>query len=269
MNKKLFSVLLLITVAVWSCNKKNKPAPGPEDAVLSVLKGGSPEEEGIYNYVLINNSQTDVPGASEPANQVSVLGAFTDAGGRAVSAGDITINSRSVGLGGKSAYEFNYTGGDLPEGKALIGQNVDLGLTGSSEYAARRRTVYVPANIISYTLWTPSATIRRSADYPLKWYPDPNNLNGKMYIQLSYYGVYSRFDDPTLPRAIDPKVYTVNDNGSFTIPAADLQRFPIGGYITIALARGVEYIDPSTMTRTRVHYFTISDYQTKPLKVIY
>jgi hypothetical protein len=268
MNKKILYVLLVITLAVWSCDKNNKPTPGPADAVLSVLKGGSPEEEGIYNYVLINNSQTDVPGATEPNNEISVLGAFQDGSGGSTSAGNITVNSRAIGLDGKPAYEFKYAGTSLAEGKMLIGQNVQLGLTGSPEYAARSRTVYVPANIISYTMYTPSSTIRRSVDYPLRWNPDPSNLNGKMYIQLSYYGVFSRFDDPNLPRTIDPVVYTVPDNGSFSIPAADLQRFPIGGYISIAMARGVEYIDPGT-PRTRVHYFTISDYQTIPLKVVW
>jgi hypothetical protein len=268
MNKKRIYVLLLIALAVWSCNKNNKPGSSPEDAVLSVLKGGSPEEDGIYNYVLINNSQTDVPGATEPSNEISVLGAFHDGSGASTSAGDITVNSRAVGLNGKPAYEFKYTGANQAEGKMLIGQNIQVGLTGSPEYAARSRTVYVPANIISYTMYTPSNTIRRSVNYPLRWSPDPNNLNGKMYIQVSYYGVYSRIDNPGLPRTIDPIVYAIDDNGSFTIPAADLQRFPIGGYVTIAMARGVEYIDPG-VPRTRVHYFTISDYQTLPLQVVW
>lgn len=268
MQKILFLVIWVVVITTISCSKKSKTAAEKEDAILSVMKGVPLDESEVYTYVLLVNSQTENPNGTEPLNEISVMGAFQDESGNFVSAGDMSINGRNVPLTGSNGYQFKYTGADLPEGRGLIGNEVDISLSGSAEYPASRRTVYVPANIISGFIWTPYSTIRRNVGYALNWYPDPNSLNGKMYIQVSYYGLYSRIEDRSLPRTISPLVYTVDDNGSFTIPAADLARFPYNGYISIGMARGVQYTATGPTTRKKMHYFTISDFQTSLMKVI-
>ncbi len=260
--------MIFAVIVVCGCTKKAKPEPTPGEILSSVIKGEIPEGEEIYNYVLVTNSQVESFTGEEPVNKISVMGAFNNDEGKSVSAGEMQVNNRKIDLNDMKSYQLKYADDLLEEGKALIGHDAEISFSGSPEYTARRRTVYVPANIISYTNYLPTAVISQSQDRSLKWTPDPNNLNGKMYIQVSWYGVYSRFDDPTLPKSIDPLVYETEDDGAFTIPAANLQRFPLNGYVNITMARGIEYVDPSTMSRRRVYYFTISNYQTRLLKVV-
>jgi hypothetical protein len=88
-------------------------------------------------------------------------------------------------------------------------------------------------------------------------------------VQVYYYPALSHFSDSSLPAKIDPLSYTVKDQGSFDIPAADLKKFPLKAYIGVSIARGEQEEAVLPKSLRRVYYFTSSSANSIPLLVSY
>jgi hypothetical protein len=142
-----------------------------------------------------------------------------------------------------------------------------MGITGSNDIEAISRSIYVPQNIVISTLDFPRTFLRKNQNLNLRWLPDPNNIFGKAFIEVYYYQSLSQLNDPAFPNSIQSVQYTVNDNGNFTIPSGDLQRFPQNSYVGVAIGRGTVVIDYTNNTRRKVYFYTISDCKTSPLLV--
>lgn len=100
----------------------------------------------------------------------------------------------------------------------------------------------------------------------MKWRPDPENVFGEIVLQVYYYAGLSTTRNPSMPTQITGLRYQLPDNGSFTIPASDLARFPEGAIVGISIGRAT--YSQQVFTRTTYKYCMISDTRSLPLDVL-
>jgi hypothetical protein len=121
-------------------------------------------------------------------------------------------------------------------------------------------------------MYTPQPEIYNNQNRRLTWQPDPNNMFGKVLIQVIYYSSLSQYSNKTNPREVAGLKYIVDDNGRFDIPAFDLARFPVSSYVSINISRAHTYTVYATRgsgaaARTRVEYISVITGHTSPLLV--
>jgi hypothetical protein len=263
----LFLSLTAITAFIifYSCRKEIDKNETLMEALASAMGGGGDQEDFFHNYILLRSSQR-VNGL-DSSFEIFAGANFSD-NGISKNAGNLIINSRNIPINNSStSYDFRYEGPAYNEGKILPGTNVLMGITGSNDIEAISRSIYVPQNIVISTLDFPRTFLRKNQNLNLRWLPDPNNIFGKAFIEVYYYQSLSQLNDPAFPNSIQSVQYTVNDNGNFTIPSGDLQRFPQNSYVGVAIGRGTVVIDYTNNTRRKVYFYTISDCKTSPLLV--
>lgn len=256
------TIVLSFTLFV-KCTKELDEST-PEEVLATVLAGGS--SNVLENYILLRSEQTVNSFSFDSSFETTAHAIFKD-GSIYKNAGNLMINSRQITPQSNNFYDFSYTNVNFAEGKSLLGTSINLGVTGSAEVESFSRSAYVPTQIITTNLQLPSSTVNRNQNLTLRWNPDPNSLWGKVVIQISYYTGLSQLGNPSLPHSISPLLYTVTDNGAFTIPSTDLQSFPATSYIGISIGRGTENNITLPNTRRLIYYFTIVDAKTIPLLV--
>lgn len=224
------------------------------------------DESGIKNYVLVLfNEQLDVQEGEK--NSITILSRFEDENGQAYSAGDITIDgTQTVSPSSTNDYNRTYAETETPQGLTMLGRDISISLQGSNYIDPEQRTIYVPTALYPGTLYVPYNSISRSQNKQITWNPDPSNMFEKVIVQVYYYSSLSRYNNPSAPARINSLVYVADDNGSFTIPGADLNRFPAGGYVNLSVSRAtdVNYAN----ARTTVDYIAVVSSSTSPLLVI-
>jgi|GEM_PF-3819765 len=164
---------------------------------------------------------------------------------------------------------YNFTENDADGGKNFFGRPITFDASGSADVEAHRRTMYVPNQLFTnnYLNHGMRSHISKSQNYPINWYPDPNNPFGKVLIQVTYHPSISRIDLANAPHSMPLHKYEVADNGSFQIPASHLSSYPVGSVISISLSRA-NYTDYySNNYRTKIVYITIVESRTIPLYV--
>jgi hypothetical protein len=126
-----------------------------------------------------------------------------------------------------------------------------------------RRIMTVLKDIFPSSMPIPGNLVDRGFSFPLNWSPDPNNQFQKVNIEISYLKGISKYNASNMPNSIPHLVYQVADNGSFTIPAADLATFPRGAYIEISISRAyLDYVSGD------VAYLSVTEAHTIPLLVV-
>ena len=115
--------------------------------------------------------------------------------------------------------------------------------------------MYLPAEVkMSSPL--PAAIISKSSPIPVSWNPDPNNDTVAVYFEYDI--SISRFANPSNPSTQYGRFYIVPDNGSFTIPAADLSGLPSNCYIGVYVARGAGKLTGTPTKRFYIYGATTS-----------
>ena len=225
-------------------------------------------DNSVYNYVLISANQVTNK-ADTNDYQISVEGAFIDSTTNRLSGvSDLTVNDRNIIQGSDSTYNFGYNNSPyFQEGLSLFGTNVDIRIKGNSPQDTVSRSVYLPKKIVRLINDFPDQ-IDLSNPLLLRWVADELNPWRKVVIQVYYYPNYSQGNDPSLPKSIKPLQYNASDNGSFTVPLADLQRFPVNSVIGISIARGSQSSAVLPLSMKRVYLFSSSSASTTPLKVV-
>lgn len=265
-NKLLLSAIAIIffTFAFFTNCSKEIDEMSPEEILATVISGGSGDV--VENYVLFRSEQTVNSFSFDSSFEITANAIFKD-GTNYKNAGNLVIATRQIPSLPNNFYDFTYSNGNFSEGKSLLGTTINMGVTGSAQVEAFSRTAYVPNQIITTNLQLPSSTVNRTQNLTLRWNPDPSSLWGKVVIQISYYTGLSQLSNPSLPNSIEPLLFTVTDNGAYTVSSTDLQRFPATAYIGISIGRGTENSITLPNTRRKVYYFTIVDAKTIPLLV--
>jgi|GEM_PF-4518972 len=102
------------------------------------------------------------------------------------------------------------------------------------------KTFYVPKELkVSLYLDIREGRIFRNRDLVVNWNADPQNPL-PVAIIVHYSGVRSRRINPNLPDGDINVFRLVPDNGTYTIPASDLQILPLGGLVKVMVIRGIQ-----------------------------
>jgi hypothetical protein len=222
----------------------------------------------VYNYVLISANQVTNK-ADTNDYQISVQAAFIDSTTNRLSGvSDLVVNNRNILQGNDSTYSFGYNNSPyFQEGLSLFGTYVNIEVKGNSSGDTVTSTVYLPKKIVRVLTDFPDH-IDLSQSLQLQWTADDWNPWKKVVIQVYYYPNFSQGNDPALPASVKPLQYNVTDNGNFTVPVSDLQRFPINAVIGISIARGTQNSAILPLSKKRIYFFSSSSASTTPLKVI-
>jgi hypothetical protein len=249
---RIYKKILISFITIYllnSCNKGIKESSETEDLnnltleKISALATSDPDN----NYVAITCSQVANWLDTVNSYDINASAKFTS-DGVAVNTGPIVINGRTINAGPNNLYRYNYKDSNtLAEGKSLLGSSVEVSATGAgtgTQSLFGAATIVVPKTIFPSKFYFPSSTIDKAVALPIKWAPDPNNQYQKVNIEISYYKGISQANQPGMPNSIAHLWYQVADNGSFTVPQADLNVFPKGCYVGISIARA-SYINSS------------------------
>lgn len=265
-------VLVLFTTTVQSCKKNNLEKKSGVNEIIEALQssrpgsGGTSENDStIRNYIIININEHLDQQETENKNTIDIIGSFQDENLQRFSVGEIIVDGKSVPADATNNYKHTYTTEEKQQGMTMAGRDITISLQGSDKINAEQKIIYVPSVLYPGTLYVPYNSISNNQDKRIDWAPDWRNMFGKVVVQVYYQSSMSRFNNPSVPISIASLIYTVNDNGSFTIPGMDLNRFPVGGFVRISVSRASNLT--SANTRTRFDYIAVISASTSPLLV--
>jgi hypothetical protein len=237
----------------------------------SVLALATVDSATIYNCIWLVGNQI-VDAAADSGQQIGVNAAFTDSiTKQLVSINALSINARSLVANPDNTFHFGYSDSSayLQEGLNLYGTNVKMKITGSSSADTVTQTIYMPKNVSSGSTNFPFGQINMANNLTLNWIPDAGNAWGSMVIKIWYNGSMSRFlNDSTLPLQDTTLMYTVPDNGSYTISSSDLQRLKVNSYVLVSLGRGSQAQAVLPVSKKRVFYYATASESSPPITLI-
>lgn len=268
LNKLIITTLFVFT-ALWiiSCKKDITPVKNddPTIGIVSMIKNDNGFMPGKYVYIQVMQSADDMD--TSTSFTINVFGKFTnDISGDIVNAGNIIINnSQIIGSGPGNLYQYTYDQNTAPRVRSFIGNFVDVQVKGGNSVDSLRRQLYIPKPIFLPNLYKSIATISNNKSYNLTWNADPQNMFGKVLIEIEYHGGVSIYNNPANPKSVECLVYTVSDNGSFVIPKSDLQRFPVSSYISIHISRATDNSWPTD--RSHIEYIAVTSAYSAPILI--
>ena len=245
---KIFLSFIISIIFFLACHKAidTELAPTKEIGVVESLRNSarnftSSTDTSYANYVVLTFSQLANQLNRDSSYNIDAYARFSDANGLNISVGPIGINNNiTMYPDSNNLYNYHFS---LNEGLSLFGTSIPLDVTEPNpqyrggEARRPRLIMLVPNQIYPLSVNFPASVIDRTAVLPLSWAPDPNNQFGKVQIDVIYYAGLSQHNAAGMPSSVASLSYQVTDNGSFSIPAADLNRFPRDSYIGISIAR--------------------------------
>jgi len=256
--KKIF-VLLTAAFLLFAC-KKDRTSTAFTPQLVSIT-----DSSPVYNYFLLRTTQ--VADSTDSTVQTQAVSTFLDQNGNKVPVVSINVNGRELAQNADHSLSLNYidSANLLAEGKALAGTNLRVRVTGTNGSDTATSFVYLPKKIVEHPKEFLDSPIHMGLSIPLTWIQDTDNPLGYVTIQVLYDGAKSQLNDPSLPPQIDPLVYRVADNGSYTISDNALSNFPAGSYLVFRIARVSEIKSSLPVSGKKVYYWGISDVVTPSL----
>lgn len=217
------------------------------------------------NYVVIYSSYTAnaLDSQRNDSYRVNVFARFGNSEGERISRGKLKIDGQVIQPGADNLYQFIYSDMLYNEGRSLFGKQIIIEAEGTGQTDSLNAVLTVPLELIPPTVFNfPTSIIEKNSNLRLSWIPDPNNEFHKVQVQVTYYRELSQYNAAGMPNAVESIVYTIPDNGFFTIPQADLNRFPVGAYVQLSIARG------STNNTGNMSALAVVEAHSIPLKVV-
>jgi hypothetical protein len=181
----------------------------------------------------------------------------------AVDGGIITFGSEDLTFDplGEKVYRFSNSQSQNQSLKSNFGGMCNLSFGGNSTapYGSGSSNISTP-DLINFTgpFTAPSKleSFSKNQPFTITWNAQSNSQVG---ILLKYDGDISHLRDASLPTADIITTYVTNDNGSFTIPSADLAAIPDNGFCTIHIARGSDSdLTLSDGKEIIIHVYTVA-----------
>ena len=256
-----FPLLIILWNAI-SCSKVPLDVKEPNNVKKAYTMLLSPDSPPIYNYVWVSNTQ--MASAVDSSYIIGATAGFSDSVTKNPKAIlGLSINGRSLNPSNLT-YTFDYsdTLAYLQEGINFYGNNINIKVTGTTPADTVSKFIYMPKKLLMKAADVPSGNFIISHNMVLQWTPDPLCTWGNIGIRLDYDGALNQLLNGANFSGNDVSIsYTVPDNGTYTISAADLQRFQVRSTITITFARGTVNSAVLPVSKMRVFYFATSSVQ--------
>jgi hypothetical protein len=225
----------------------------------------------MYNYVRIYADQR--ADWTDTSYEINAFAAFRDNITNQLAAmNGLIINSRNISADADHGFGFRYTDTTaalLAEGLALYGTDVKIMVTGSSAADTLTKMIYLPKRVFKTMPDFPRGTLDIGGPLTINWVPDPLNSSGNVVITITYSAGMSRFlSDSTLPAQDLVATFTVPDNGTYTLTAANLQQFQKKSYVWIELRRGIQLDGVLPISHRHVFYLTVSSESSAPIYLV-
>ncbi|MEO8763346.1 MAG: hypothetical protein ABI416_03625 [Ginsengibacter sp.] len=269
--KKLTGTVMCLVIVLWVCSCKKEIAATPSvkhdptAGVVSQIKNDDGFMPGKYVFFQVIQQPDAID--TTASFSINVFAKFTDdLTGIPVNAGNIVINnSQTITSGAGNLYQYSYDQNTLLKAKSYLGNYVDIQVKGSNVIDSLTRKLYIPRPVFLNNLYKSIFTISNNKSYHFSWNADPQNMFGKVLIQVDHYPGLPAHDTSINLISVKSLVYTVNDNGNFVIPAADLQRFPVSSYISISISRASDNIWPTD--KSQVEFIAVSASTSAPILI--
>lgn len=161
---------------------------------------------------------------------------FSRDGNGLLNAGEVSIGDHDFTIDQRThQYQAAFTYNQLDE---IFGHHAAYKVSGSDDFPGIQHQTYFPEILKASTPDIDQFSfIDRGSDLDLEWNEDPSNDN-PVLVALYYDGTYNHGIHEDLPEDNFFKYYEVKDNGSFTVPSEELERFPKGSHGTVYMLRG-------------------------------
>ena len=219
------SMACLFALFMNSCANEHIAKPINPIEELIGLRSGEPAD---INITMIANGQA----FTDEISTIEVLAEFTNPNGSAANVDSLKIgriNIPQVGRTGLYRKIFGFEVDDINDALTLYGDDLDYDVYGSYPMPTFDESHYLP-EIINFTLYDHGGEIDMTQNLTVTWNADASN--DVVNIGLFYIPRGISIEDPVY------KLYTTEDDGSFTIPSTDLDDFPAGYAVNIGIARG-------------------------------
>lgn len=240
---KTLGIVFSAIIVLASCSKEKEIQGRENGRSLDDYKGPGPDAERLYGYGLIG-VHTDKMGDGAPSS-IQFAGAFSSSPideewSTPIDVGTITLipsgsSVASIAPNANNSYMASPSRNSSFT-MALAGNSVALSVPGGGSIDSSYTMSYVPAPL---KLLEPIAkTVSKTSLPTLEWSAD-DGYDEQVAIFIEYEMEYSNEKDANMP---DSPIYLsklTDDDGSYTLTAADLEAFPTGGFVQIAVARGV------------------------------
>lgn len=172
---------------------------------------------------------------------VQMSGAFKNSSGNRIQVDKFLINNINIPLWGLETSNFYSLFVDSHSEISnavndLYGSEVTVEVE-SSVLGDFSKTFYLPEKVVM-NLGGISA-LSKSQNLSITWNADTLNTL-PVALLIAYNKGKSIHIDPNMPNQDLQVIKVVPDNGAYTIPASDLQIFPVGGLVTVNVMRGIQ-----------------------------
>lgn len=274
--KKYFFLSLPLLSLVFSCKKSLRNETRASDIVSQLIDGstkpGDPSDTTTKSYLFLDFRE-DL-GSIDNNSKVSVtaLGSFYDNSTRAICMGDMIINNTHILPDGSNLYDKAFSGNDYSTALNWPGTDIKLAFDGNcggggggGGFDPIDDTVHVPPLFNPNGLDLVGSSLSINYDANFTWTPDPKNKYKQVAIEIRYLPVLSQNINGSFPNSIPNLIYYTPDNGQFTIPHADLQRFPVGSLVRITMIRATDV--QKTSRKPRYRFVVTTQAMTPPLMI--
>lgn len=223
-------IFIIIAILTTGCNKNVDIQKGLQfdHLINSVLS----DSDTVRNCVIVRAIQEinrTVAGPDSPYI-VNTWARFTNTSNVEQNAGTLTINGKSAVMDSYGNYAINYRDSSVNvnnQSAQLMGTNVSISVSGSSQVEPFSSQVYVPKKIFSNPVMP---TTYSGGSFPLRWTPDTTT-----YSQVVILVRLMR--NAGTDELSDYKQFITNDDGSFDIIDKTFLSFPSGSRFVISIGR--------------------------------
>lgn len=256
-----------MSILIFGCKKEGpfqKNVGGP----LAVFgKISSPQDYGVKNYIALLFSEHPGYIDSNYKYSLTVFAKFLNNNTTLNSAGVLSVNNFAfISPDANNNYAYNSQVADVNKVKEMYGNRIPISVAGNGSVNSETENLYVPRRIFNYNLDSILPTLANNKPHTLTWTADPQNIFGKVVIQLTYLQSNSIDNNPNNPSKVEALLYTPLDNGSFTIPATDLARFPVSSFVMLSISRATDNFFP--IPQPPIDYIAIVSADSSPILIL-
>jgi hypothetical protein len=258
-------ILIILTLGYFliGCKKNDNVIDKFQSPVSWMASNIFSNSDSAYNWVVIYSNQSIYKYDSSFTTRL--LASFMDsATNKPAGVNSLYLNGTLMTRNADSTYSNLLSDSS---GVSYPAHTVNIKIRGTTVNDTLTKSIYIPKKMILKTADYPFAYFDAYSNFTVKWSTDSYSPGDSVVIFISYLPNESIYRHPGLPTNINPLLYVVPDNGSFTISSSALSVFPLHSVIQIEIGRGTQVIATLPVSHRKIQYYGVSEAFTIPLQV--
>lgn len=221
--------IVVILIGIMACQEQDPVSPKAFNPLEKLLSFRSELVDAAIEINIISNGAA----FTDQIGTIEVTGEILNKVGAPTNVDSLKVGNILIPGGGRTGYYHEVFGDDSPEEIEdvvdLYGTEIDYDVFGTYPMPTIDESFYLP-EIVNFTVYSHDGEIDVTQNLTVTWNTDSNN-------DMVNIGLFFIPRGSSLEEAVY-KIYTTEDDGSYTIPYTDLNDFPVGYTLNIAIARG-------------------------------